>query len=257
MNYRFTSDEENTVYTMHAKGATDQEIAKALGRHHKSGPKSIFKLRKRRGWMIDRARQRDVRQEAETTPLEEMTRSQRIEYLKIRFAESPRCKHVFKLLDPDELEVFQDEYFRLLAEIDNVSAAEEQSLFLAIFEFVLAIKAQKNRSDEEGLVRETRDGAYDREDPQFRTQVSERWNKEYNEHMKTYLQLIEMLKLNREQRLKDEIKLKKSFLEYSVQYANKENQQAAAQEILELDRLRDEELKRLIEQGFLFGDTSK
>lgn len=261
MGFRFTKLEIDKVHELYLKGFSDAEIARELNRTNNSAVKAIYKLRKRNGWHKNATNNRGeptgIRDLEKTMNMEDMTRPQRIAYLRSRFESSPRCRETFKLLSADELEIFQDEYFRLLSEIDNVSAAEEQSLFLAIFEFVLAFQAQRNKSNEEQKVRETQDKKLKSTDANYRVNVNERWNKEYTDHMKVYRELIAGLKLSREQRLKDEIKSKKTFLDYAYALADRENQLSVAREIVDLDKKSDEELKRLIENGWLFGDISK
>lgn len=245
---RFNAADTDKVHELYLIGTSDKDIGAAVNR----SARSVFDLRKRNGWTKNTSTK--AKEDITNLTLEEMTKVQRIEHLKERFQNSPRCKHMLQILNSIELELFQDEYFKLLGEIDNITAAEEQSLFLAVFEFVLAFQAQQNRSSEEEQVKKTKIGLIKPKDPDYRLQVSERWNKEYTDHMKTYRDLIGTLKLSREQRLKDEIKTKKSFLDFAQSMNDKDVQLSIATEILELNKKTDEELKRLFEKGYVMGD---
>lgn len=246
---RFNVVEVEKVHELYLKGLSDKDIGQEVGR----SPRAVFDLRKRNGWTKNVSREKDT---VISISMEDMTKTQRIEHLRERFNNSPRCKQMLQILNGTELELFQDEYFKLLGEIDNITAAEEQSLFLAVFEFVLAFQAQQNRAEEEDKVKKTKLGIHKIKDPDYRLQVSERWNKEYVDHMRTYRDLIGTLKLSREQRLKDEIKTKKSFLDFAQSMNDKDVQASIATEILELNKKTDEELKRLFEKGYVFGDIN-
>lgn len=244
---RLTTDEINTIEELWRQGYTDKQIGLKINRHWRS----VQNVRNKRG--LSCQKRIETRNRITSTSLEKMTRNDRGTYLRERFNSSKRFQYMLKTMSSLELEVFQEEYFKIADDIDDMTHSEEQQLSLAIYELVLALRAQKNRSDEERLVDETRNGKYKKEDPNYRTYVSDRWEKEYKQHMDLFAKLYESLKLNRQQRLADEMKLKKSFLDYALVYSERSHQEVAAQEILEFAKKEDEELKRLLDNGWLYG----
>lgn len=242
---KFTEAEIESVKKLWYEGLSDKEIGEKIGRHWRS----VQNIRKKFG--LTQESRNAIRDASHTTPFEKMTRDERIYYLRNKFETSARFKMMMRTLTEDELKVFEEEYFRIAEETDDLTQTEEQSLFLAIYELVLALKSQTSRADEERLVHETRQGLHQQGDPGYRTHVDSRYDKEYNAHMNSFQKFYEALKFNREQRLKDEMKTKQSFLDYAMTYAQRSSQEVAAAEILELSQKKDEELKRLIKNGWL------
>lgn len=251
------------IRTLFLAGMKDKEIAKKLGRHSPSAWRTIQKIRLKHGWErptgalpepCDDSTSNDT-----TTPvsLSDMTSEERIAHLKRTFSTSQRFAYMFSTLDPDEVNIFQEEYFKVLHDVDDISMTEEQSLFLAIYELVLALRAQKNRKDEEDIVRQCRRGEMTEENPCFTIHVSERYEREYTAHMKQYQSLIDNLKLSRRQRLDKQIQGKKSFLDFAHELADSDAQKSVAEEIRKLNKLDNKELKRLIDSGYLLGYFEK
>lgn len=236
---RITSKDLQTIKQLWEQGWSDKQIGEKLGRHHRT----IQEVRKRHGL---------VRIEGLSAQKQE-PESDRMAAFKRKFNTSARSKMVLNTLTAEELAVFEEEYFRVLEDIEDLTATEEQQLFLAIYELVLALRAQRCRCEEEKLVEETRQGFHTPADPSYRKFVDARFEKEYDQHMKSYQKFFEGLKLNREQRLKDEHAIKRSFLDYAEVYAKTSHQEVAAHEILEWSRKTDEELKRLITNNWLMG----
>ena len=127
------------------------------------------------------------------------------------------------------------------------------SLFLAIYELVLALRAQKHRKDDEDRVRDSRSGLIEQSDMRYLIKVGEEHDREYSSHMKNYQELIKRLKLSREQRLEREVKTKKTFLDYVYELSDEDAQKSVAEEIRRLNKLDNKELKRLVELGHLKG----
>lgn len=245
-----TTEEEEKVEEYWRLGMTDKQIGAKINRHWRS----IQNIRNKRG--LTRDKRKEMKERVATTPLEKMSKGDRGTYLREKFKSSKRLRMMMETMSQDEFGVFQEEYFKIADDIDDMTHSEEQQLSLATYELVLALKAQKNRSDEERLVNETRQGLHGKspkDDPDYRTYISDRWEKEYKQHMDSFGKLYEALKLNRQQRLADEMKLKKSFLDYALLYSERSHQEVAAQEILDLVKKEDDELKRLIENGWLYG----
>jgi hypothetical protein len=182
-----------------------------------------------------------------------MSPTDRVRYFEKRFQDNPRFSYMFETLSAKEVEIFQKEYLKILMEIEDLNMTEEQSLFLATYELVLSLRAQKNRKMEEDQLERCKNGEIKPDSPHFIHVVSERHDKEYTAHMKQYQSLIENLKLSRKQRLDREIKAKKSFLDYAYEFSDEAAQKSIAEEIRRLNKLDDDELKRLIKEGYLLG----
>jgi len=249
------------IRTLFLAGLSDKDIAKKLGRNAPNAWRTVQRIRLENKW--ERPTGAPPEQSADTSQIErsavtaqdlsDMSSEERITYLQQSLSSSHRFAYMFNTLDPDEVNIFQEEYFKVLRDVDDISMTEEQSLFLAIYELVLALRAQKNRKDEEELVRRSRNGEIDGDDPLFTTHVSERHEREYNAHMKQYQSLIDNLKLSRRQRLDKQIQGKKSFLDFAHELSDDDAQRSVAEEIRKLNKLDDAELTRLIEKGFLLG----
>src|SRR5690606_3145042 len=79
---------------------------------------------------------------AQQPDLNELTRKQRVDYLKQKLPASARGKHIFNnVLSADEQELFLEEYYTVISEEDSLTSAEEQQLFNAILHLVLAWRA--------------------------------------------------------------------------------------------------------------------
>ena len=185
-----------------------------------------------------------------------MSRSERIEFLKVKFEASARFRYMFDTISDNEKEIFQEEYFNVIQEIDDLTMTEEQGLFIAVFELVLALRAQRNRKREEDLLKDCRDGKITSNDPRFITKVDSKYDKEYADHLKAYTSSISELKLSRKQRLNQSIS-KKSFLDFANEVAEKKAQESIAETIRQMNKRKDEELSRLIENGLLLGYFKK
>jgi len=243
-------------------GLSDKEIAAKLGRPAKTAWRTIQGIRVRNGWTKKPGvKKKDnikdavnaVAEAQAMTKIENMPFEDRIEHFKTLFKKSQRFDYMFTTLNPNEISLFQEEYFKVLQDVDDISMTEEQSIFLAIYELVLALRAQKNRKVEEDNVEKSREGTLKPDDPGYLMHVSEQYDREYTAHMKNYQKLIEDLKLSRKQRLDREIKTKKSILDYVYELADDDAQTSVAKEIRRLSKLEDEELARLIKNGYLFG----
>lgn len=194
-----------------------------------------------------------------TIMLNEMTRNQRYELLKSRIGITPRTKYLFNTYSDIERELFIDEYEGIIKEMDTLTAAEEQQLFLALNNFVLALRAQgrdklswdkheaslKPQGPANGII--PRIEVYDT-----------RYTAEYNDRMKQYIDGIRALKMSREQRLKDIAKTGNTFLDFSEILAKKENQLAISEEVFQLESKSAEELEKLQANGWvIFGKSTK
>ncbi len=178
--------------------------------------------------------------------LNELTRKQRVDYLKQKLPASARGKHIFNnVLSPDEQELFLEEFFTVISEEDSLTSAEEQQLFNATLHLVLAWRAMAQ--DKDCYSRSPLSG-YKGSDV---TVYVDTFKKDAEANMKKYGELIKSLKLSREQRLKDLQRQGTTFLDFAEKYAKHDEQYLAVQEILKLEELSAAELKRLQANGWL------
>lgn len=183
-----------------------------------------------------------------TTDLNELTRKQRVEYLKQKLPTSARGRHIFNnVLTIDEQEIFLEEYYTVIREEDSLTSAEEQQLFNAILHLILAWRAAAQ--DRECYLKSPLSG-YKGQDM---TVYVDTFKKDYQENMKKYGEFMKSLKMSREQRLKDMQRQGTTFLDFAEKYAKHDEQYIAIQEILKLEELSATELKRLQANGWLVG----
>lgn len=178
--------------------------------------------------------------------LNELTRKQRVDYLRQKLPASARGKHIFNnVLSADEQELFLEEYFSVISEEDSLTSAEEQQLFNAILHLVLAWRAAAQ--DKECYQKSPLAG-YQGSDM---TVYVDTFKRDYQENMKKYNEFIKSLKLSREQRLKDLQRQGTTFLDFAEKYAKHDEQTMAVQEILKLEDLSERELRKLQANGWL------
>ncbi len=186
--------------------------------------------------------------------LDSMTRDERYEYLKKNIENFPRVKMFFASFSGEERAVFLDEYLKIVRSFDSLTEPEEQTLFTAILEYILAARALRLKSIEEKLYEKSMSGEIKEDDAEFRRTVSDRYQKEYESHMKNYENLLKACKATRNQRLSEIKSERKTLVDVAQEMTNKSIQSDMAERIIKLSDAKDEELKRLIEGGYLFGD---
>lgn len=243
-------DQIKKILDLHDANLSDQEIADKLGWKNKTAARSVARYRKQA--------QQDTEEKGSESSflktLDEFTREERFEYLKKTLKSMPRIKMTFNSLNNDEKEMFQDEYFKIIRSTESLTEAEEQTLFTAILSFVLAMRSLTLKNLEEERYADSLRGVLKKGDAGFTTRVDDRFQKEYEKHMDKYSSLMKDLKLSRAQRL-DKVKTeRKTLVDLAEELSTKTAQADAATRIEELSKKRDGELKRLIEEGILFGD---
>ncbi len=185
--------------------------------------------------------------------LDQMSKEERYKYLKDNITKTPRGVIIFSSFSGQEKDFFIDEYFKILQSTDSLNEVEEQQLFSACVEFILAYRVLSLKSEEEKCYAETMQGLWKQGDPRYRAFLDERFQKEYVQHTEAYRKFITDLKMSRAQRL-DKIKNeKRTLVDLATELSNKSAQSQAADEIVRLSKETDEELKRMIESGYLFG----
>jgi hypothetical protein len=88
---------------------------------------------------------------------------------------------------------------------------------------------------------------------QFRGSIDSRFEDEYHAHLKSYDKFMDTLKMSRKQRL-DRIKQdRKSLVDIAMDLSSKDAQANAALEIEKMSQLKDDELKRMLENDYIIG----
>lgn len=227
-------------------GMSDVDIAAKLGWKNKTAARTVGRLRK------THQDKRDTEAE-EAKTLDEYTREDRIKLLSRLFETTPRYKIVFNALDSDEQSFFKDEYFNVIKSIDTLTEPEEQTLFTAILSYVLAMRALKFKHIEEDFYRRTLAGEFEEDEPEYRRHVDDRFQKEYESHMRKYTDMMKDLKMSRSQRL-DKVRTERvTLIDVADELSTRTAQADAATQIEQLSKLHDEELKRLLDNGYLHG----
>jgi hypothetical protein len=249
----FPDDQRDEVIRLHEQKLNYTDIAKKMAARYpdhwdfKNAHRAASKIIKEH-----RNRLVSVVKDTEKT-LDEMTREERFGFIQSKLKNTPRFKMAFRNFTNDEKELFVDEYLSILKETDSLTSAEEQMLFTGIFELILAFQAIGRKQREEDLYQRTINGEFQEGDAQFRRFVDDKYQKEYDQHMKLYQKTMTELKMSRKERL-DKVKTeRRTLVDLAEELSSKTAQADAAAHIEELSKLRDEELKSMIENKYIHG----
>jgi hypothetical protein len=243
----FPEEEKVRVKQLASEGNSHSEIARIMKEEYPENWSSNY---------ANRTVARILKDVDNTVPdktLDEMTREERFRYIESRLESSPRFKMVFKNFEVEEKTLFIDEYLKVIKSTETLTEVEEQAVFAAILEFVLGIQALNRKEVEEKLRDRTLDGEFQEGDPRFRRHVDDKYQKEYDQHMKLYQKGMSELKMSRAQRLKEVRSQKQTLVDLAEMLSNKNAQAEVADEIERLSKLKDSELKRLLELGHVHG----
>ena len=246
MNKKFSEEQRKAIYDMHKKGVQMTEIAKKMMELYPkdwTSKHSIKSVQRILGEL-------NVKREK---TLDEMTRDERFQFIDIKLKITPRFRMAFKNFTDDDKEVFVDEYLNVIKSTDSLTEAEEQSLFTSILELVLALQALNRKEEEEQLREKSLAGQIPINDPRYRTHVDSKYQVEYDQHMKLYQKGMEQQKMLRKQRLDEVRSQKMTLVDLAENLSSKNAQSEASEEIERLSKLKDTELKKLIENNYIFG----
>jgi len=185
--------------------------------------------------------------------LDEMTREERTRYIEGRMQATPRFRMACKNFSDEERDVFVDEYMNVVRSTETLTEVEEQALFASILELILAFQALNRKEKEEKWRDESLDKKIPENDPRFRRIVDDKYQREYDQHMKLYQRGMEQLKMSRKDRLKEVRSHKQTLLDLAESLSHKTAYAEAATEIERLSKMKDEELKRLMDSNYLYG----
>jgi hypothetical protein len=191
---------------------------------------------------------------SENKTLDEMTREERYKHIQSKLSSTPRFRLTFNKFKDEEKEVFVDEYLNIVRATDTITEVEEQGLFAAILELILALQALGRKEQEEDYYERSMNNEIPSTDPKYRTFVNEKYQKEYDQHMKLYQNGIKGLKMSREQRLKEVRTERRTLVDLAEELSHRTTQAQVATEIERLNKLSDEELKKLLEAGHVLGE---
>lgn len=185
--------------------------------------------------------------------LDEMTREERTRFIEARIQVTPRFRMAFRNFESDEKDVFVDEYMNVVRSTETLTEVEEQALFASILELILAFQALNRKEKEEQWRDRSLRGEIKETDPTFRRIVDDKYQREYDQHMKLYQRGMEQLKMSRKDRLKEVRSQKQTLVDLAEELSTKNAQSEVADEIERLAKMKDEELKRLLDLGHLHG----
>ncbi len=256
---RRITDEEITVIAQYAElGKSDAEIADLLGwtKDMADAPRAVAKQRRKLSLKKtgnDPIPKIDRSNLAKNKLLEVMTRQERFDFIKSRIHSNPRNVLVFRSLSKEEEAFFLSEYYNVLQSTDSITEAEEQQLFVAMIEYVLAFRSLEMKTEEERCVQETLNGEHEKDDARYKLKVDPRHAEDYENHLSTYQNLMNGLKMSRKQRL-DKVKSdRRTLVDVASELSTQNAQSVAADEIERLSLSSDEELKRLLDNGYVSG----
>jgi hypothetical protein len=185
--------------------------------------------------------------------LDEMSREERARYIEGRMQGTARFRMAFRNFDNDEKDVFIEEYMGVIRSTETLTEVEEQALFASILELILAFQALNRKEMEEKWRDQSLRGEINENDPTFRRIVDDKYQREYDQHMKLYQKGMSELKMSRKDRLKEVRSQKQTLVDLAEELSTKNAQSEVADEIERLAKMKDEELKRLLELGHLHG----
>lgn len=185
--------------------------------------------------------------------LDEMTREERLKYITARLETTPRFRMALRNFTLEDKSVFIDEYLNAMRATETLTEVEEQALFASILEYILAFQALNRKEKEEQWRDQSLSGEIQETDPRYRRHVDKKYQEEYDQHMKLYQKGMEQLKMSRKDRLHEVRSQKQSLVDLADVMSSKSAQTEVAVEVERLSKLKDEELKRLVDSGYLHG----
>jgi hypothetical protein len=252
MPRQFPEEQRIMVRELHDQGKTNIEVAQTMAARFpedwgaKTAHRTVARILKEFDAPIKVTEDRVI-----VKTLDEMSRDERARYVEGRLQATPRFRMAFRSFGKDDKDVFVDEYLNVIRSTDTLTEVEEQALFASILELILAFQALNRKEKEERWRDESLEGDIDEDDPRYRRVVDNKYQQEYDQHMKLYQKGMEQLKMSRKDRLKEVRSQKLSLVDLAEELSNKNAQSEAADEIERLAKLKDEELKRLLELGHL------
>lgn len=249
----FTNEEKLLLVELVEKGLPHKEVAERMAEQwpenwtHSTAIRTVGRLLKeiREG--------RGVATEDKT--LDEMARDERFKFMEAKLQQTARFRMAFAHFTAEDKEVFCEEYLGIVRATDTLTEAEEQTLFTSILEMILALKAMSRKEREESLHDKTVAGEIKEGEtgwtPILRN--AEKYQREYDQHMKLREKGLESLKMSREQRLKEIRTDKRTLVDLAQELSQQTAQAGAARDIESMSKMRDEELKTLLANGHLLG----
>jgi len=196
-------------------------------------------------------------------PGDELTRGERMQRLEDRFKTDPKYAHYLdSIFDKAERVAFLKQFTDIVTDLETLDSFEEAHLFIAIAQFILALRyARRYRQQQEAFDRFL-GGDYDPDDPKDAASVrgtapDENLMEEFNKKSALFNQFREKFARVQEEKRKRVTRGRKSFTDYMEYYSDKDKQREAMRDILDMNNAQDEELRRMIKNGELLGDLDE
>lgn len=246
----FTVEEKNMVRRLHNEGSSFVEIADKMAALYpdnwatKSAARAVAKV----------VKNEEQEEDESTKTLDEMGREERFKHISTQLRTSPRFSLTFDTFNDRERNMFVDEYLKIMKSIDSITEAEEQTLYSTVLEWMLAIQALGRKQREERYYEDSLAGVIGKDHITYRPRgIDDRYQKEYDQHMKLYHSGYKQLKMSREQRLKEIRSDRRTLTDLAEEFSTKSAQADAATEIQRLSTYQDDELKKMLENGYIKG----
>jgi len=249
----FSEDQRNMVRELASQGKSHMDIATIMSERFpadwnaKNANRTVARI-------IREAQTPEVIQEkALPKTLDEMTREERSRFIESRIQITPRFRMAFQNFTNTDKDVFIDEYMNVVRSTETLTEVEEQALFASILELILAFQALNRKEKEETWRDQSMSGEIPDTDPRYRRIVDDKYQREYDQHMKLYQKGMSELKMSRKDRLKEVRSHKQTLVDLAEELSTKNAQSEVADEIERLSKLKDGELKRLLDLGHIHG----
>lgn len=248
----FPEEQRKMVRDLASQGMSHVDIAKAMAEKFpvdwgaKNASRTVARFLKDNVEVI-------TTEHSSPKTLDEMTRDERFRFIELRLQNTARFKMAFNSFAKTEKEVFVEEYLNVIKSTETLTEVEEQSLFASVLELILAFQALNRKEAEEKLRDQSLSGEIKETDVRFRRVVDDKYQREYDQHMKLYQKGMDQLKMSRSQRLKEVRSQKQTLVDLAEELSQKNAQSEVAEEITRFAKLKDEELKRLLDLGHLHG----
>jgi len=192
-------------------------------------------------------------------PGDELTRAERMQRLEDRFKTDPKYAHYLEsIFDKDEKVAFLKQFIDIVTDLDTLDSFEEAHLFIALAQFILALRyAKKYRQQQEAFDRYLK-GNFDPAAPNIKALIrdvppDEALMEEFNKKSALFNQFREKFARVQEEKRRRVTKGRETFADYMEYYSDKEKQREAMRDILDMNKATDEELKRMMENNELLG----
>jgi len=192
-------------------------------------------------------------------PGDDLTRAERMQRLEDRFKTDPKYAHYLEsIFDKHERVAFLKQFLDIATDLDTLDSFEEAHLFMAIVQFIFALRYAKRYRQQQEMYDCYLSGNYNATAPNLKTIIrdvppDESLMEEYNKKATLFNQYREKFARVQEEKRRRVMKGRASFSDYLEYYSDADKRTEAARDIIAMDDATDKELKRMLQDGELLG----